>query len=446
MTIDRRRFLGVAGAGGALVAGGGLDAILGRPIDASPAPRAQAPAQAGRAPDVLVIGAGAFGGWTALHLRRMGVNVTLIDAFGPGNSRATSGDETRGVRSSYGSNALWIRLANEAIRRWKAFDEEWSRPTKARLFYDTGDIILRPAWDNNQRETIRNWDALGVPYELLTVEEVRYRWPNIRTDGMRMALYEASAGVVRSRRACEVVWEVFRQAGGETAIARAAPGRRAGDRLLDVALESGGTMTAGQFVFACGPWLPKLFPDTLGNRMRIPMGSVFYFGTPPGDNRFTHPNMPSWSVPGVTGWPALGPDNRGFRVRTGGNAGGDDPDTSVRWIAERFHTSARRVLREFFPAMREAPLLETRACHYESSSNRNFIIDRHPDYSNVWISGAGQAEGFKFGPVNGEYTARRVTGDQDDPEFDRTFAFPTEEYEGGGGFGGGRGRGGGAAR
>ncbi len=428
MTLDRRRFLEVAGAGTGALLAGGLDAMRAPP---GLAQSTQPPAISRQAPDVVVIGAGAFGGWTALHLRRLGVSVTLIDAFGPGNSRATSGDETRGVRSSYGDNTLWVRLANQAIGRWQAFDEEWSRPTKARLFYDTGDIILRPAWDNYQRDTVNNWDALGVPYELLTVEEVCYRWPHIRVDGMRMALYETNAGVVRSRRACEVVWEVFRQAGGEAVIARATPGRREGDRLLDITLEPGGSLAAGQFVFACGPWLPGVFPETLGNRMRIPMGSVFYFGTPPGDPRFTYPNMPSWNVPGVTGWPALGPDNRGFRVRTGGNAGGGDPDTSVRWIDERFHGSARRVLEDHFPAMRTAPLLETRACHYEFSSNRNFIIDRHPGYRNVWVSGAGQAEGFKFGPVNGEYTARRVTGDQDDPDFDEAFAFPVEEYESG---------------
>jgi glycine/D-amino acid oxidase-like deaminating enzyme len=171
-----------------------------------------------------------------------------------------------------------------------------------------------------------------------------------------------------------------------------------------------------------------VFPDVLGNRMRIPMGHVFYFGTPPGDNRFTFPNMPSWNVPGVTGWPALGPDNRGFRVRTGGRPP-QDPDESIRWIDQSFHGRARQILADYFPAMRSAPILETRACHYESSSSRNFIIDHHPHYSNLWISGAGQAEGFKFGPVTGEYTAKRVTGEQDDPEFDRQFAFPTEDYD-----------------
>ena len=51
---------------------------------------------------IVVVGAGAFGGWTALHLLRRGEQVTLIDAWGPGNSRASSGGETRIIRGTYG--------------------------------------------------------------------------------------------------------------------------------------------------------------------------------------------------------------------------------------------------------------------------------------------------------------------------------------------------------
>lgn len=429
MTIDRRRFLELAGSGTGVIVAGAIDGVAAQ----SARPDAQkhviaAPAISRQLPDVVVIGAGAFGGWTAYHLQRMGARVRLVDAYGPGNSRATSGDETRGVRSSYGENIQWMRWAREAITRWKQFDEDIAAPMKLRLFYPTGDVILRDDWDGWLRDTVDNWTELGHPYEVLTVDEFRYRWPNFTAPDVNVVIHDHEAGVVRSRRACEVVAEAFRQEGGQLTIARAMPGRREGDRLLDVELEPEGRLAAGIFVFSCGPWLPYVFPHALGNRMRIPMGHVFYFGTPPADNRFTHPNMPSWNVPGVTGWPALGPDNRGFRVRTGGRAP-ENPDTSVRWIAEEFHERARQILIDYFPAMREAPLLETRACHYESSTSGNFIIDCHPDYSNLWIAGAGQAEGFKFGPVTGEYTARRVTGVQDDPEFDKQFAFPTEEYE-----------------
>ena len=65
----------------------------------------------------------------------MGARVTLIDTWGPGNSRSTSGEETRGVRSSYGDRphgVLWARWATQAMERWKAWDEEFSRTTQER--------------------------------------------------------------------------------------------------------------------------------------------------------------------------------------------------------------------------------------------------------------------------------------------------------------------------
>ena len=78
--------------------------------------------------------------------------------------------------------------------------------------------------------------------------------------------------------------------------------------------------------------------------------------------------------------------------------------------------------------MKEAPLLETRACHYESSVDRNFIVDRYPGLENVWIAGGGSAEGFKFGPVVGEYVARRVLGHETDPALAEEFRLKEETF------------------
>jgi glycine/D-amino acid oxidase-like deaminating enzyme len=415
MTLDRRRFLQVAGAS---ALGAGLGAC-------APALRTS---RRGPAPDVVVVGAGAFGGWTAYHLRRMGASVTLVDMFGPGNSRSTSGDETRGVRSSYGERLTWVRWANEAMGRWRAWDLEHAARLGLRVFFSTGDLILRPADEPWLADTRASWDRLGVRYEMLTIDEVRYRYPQISVEGMTVAALERDAGVVRARRACEAVAEVFRSLGGRMLIARAEYGRLEGDRLLDLTMSSGNALGGGAFVFACGPWLPKAMPDVMANRLRTPLGHVYYFGTPPGDGRWLYPNFPSYNVPGVTGWPGLPVDNRGFRVRVGGRPP-QDPDESVRWIDASFHERARSFVAERFPDLRDAPIIETRACHYESSVDRNFIVDRHPEMENVWIAGGGSAEGFKFGPVIGEYIARRVLGERTDPALDEEFRLKPETFE-----------------
>lgn len=387
-----------------------------------------AAAQTKPSPDVIVVGAGAFGGWTAYYLRQLGARVRLIDAYGPGNSRATSGDETRGVRSSYGDRGvraeLWTRWANQAIDRWTKFDAEWGRQMKVRLFFSTGDFIFRAAPETFTDRTQAVWKQLRIPFELPNVTDVKREYPQFDLTDITLAIYDPRAGVVRARRACEVLAEAFRQSGGEVLMGHASLGDRSGDRLQNIkTIGPAATLTAATFVFALGPWFPKAFPELMASRIRTPMGHVHYFGTPPGDDRFTFPNIPSWNFPGVTGWAALPPDNRGFRVRLRGSAA-TDPDTSERAFDRSQDALARAFLAERFPQLAKAPLLETRACHYEMSSSGNFIIDRFPGFSNVWVAGGGTAEGFKFGPVSGEYIAKRVLGLEDDAELAAAFALP----------------------
>ena len=431
--IDRRTFVRAATAGtGAALAGIG-------PLRAGKASGAEAPVAGKDAPavhtrqtpDVAVVGAGAFGAWTALNLQRAGARVMLIDQYGPANSRATSGGETRGVRTGYGDRGhglLWTRWAKRAIEKWREWDEQGKELLLPRVFFNTSDLILRDEWTEFMEDTRNNWDVAGVRYEVLDADEVRRRWPVIDLTDITVALWEEDAGVVRARRAIESVAQVFEQAGGEIAIARATMGPGGGGRLNALSLQPGESVSAGTCVFALGPWFPKAFPELMGNRLRIPMGNVLYFRTPPGDNRYSYPNLPSYNFPGVTGWPALGPDNRGFRVRRGGR-GPDDPDTSRRWLHEEEYESPRAFVRERFPGLADAPVSETRSCHYELSRTSNFFFDHHPDYDNVWLAGGGSAEGFKFGPVIGEYLAGRVLGTETDAELIETFRLPEEEFE-----------------
>jgi glycine/D-amino acid oxidase-like deaminating enzyme len=453
--LRRRDFLRLAGAGTGALLTAGLDphALGAQPADAPAViPRASRLPASGK---VVIIGAGAWGAWTAWHLRAQGVDVTLVDQYGPANSRSTSGDETRGIRSSYGDRTTgeqWSGWAREAITRWREFDAEFAPRFGTRFFVTTGDVLYRDEVEPFTTRTREIWEKLKVPHEVLTAEEARKRWPMIERPDAKVVLYEPDAGVARARASIQALVGLAKDRGVKLVTGRAHPGPTVGGRMQHVRLDDGTLLTADTFVFCCGPWLRKVFPDVLGNRMRTPLGHVCYFGTPEGDARFMHPNIPSWNVPGVTGWPALPVDSRGFRVRGGfappprapreedddelppgppppPDPRQQDPDLSVRWSSEERIAGSRRVLAAVFPALADAPLLETRACHYESSSNRNFIVDRLPGLENAWVAGVGQAEGFKFAPVVGEYAAWRVMGDSGDPALAEAFRMPTLDYE-----------------
>ena len=420
MGLDRRDFLKVA------TAGAGLAATGAAPLDAAaetPAPARAPYVRTGQVPDVVVVGAGAFGAWTALELQRRGMQVTLLDQYGPGNSKAASGGETRGVRSSYGGVLVGLQWAEWAIRsmqKWKEWDAEQSHETLP-LYYETGDLIMREELDPSMEQSMANWDTLGHPYEVLTPDEVRYRWPMIRTPDIAAAVYEPSAGVVRARRSIESVARAFEREGGEIRIAKAAHGDAEGRTLRNVHLSDGERLEAGLFVYAAGAWFHHFLPELLGNRFAArAVGYVYYFATPPGDESYRWPNCPSYGVPGCTGWPALPGDSRGFRIRTGGGRS-NDPDTSDRTVPLEAYDRPREILGKYFPALADGIVNETRACHYTFTVSRNFIIDTHPDLDNVWLAGGGQAEAFKQGPVLGEYIAGRIQGTETNEELNESF-------------------------
>jgi sarcosine oxidase len=79
----------------------------------------------------------------------------------------------------------------------------------------------------------------------------------------------------------------------------------------------------------------------------------------------------------------------------------------------------RRYLERRLPDLKDAAVMQTEVCQYESTSNGDFLIDRHPEFANVWLVGGGSGHGFKHGPVVGEYVAARVAGSNEgiEPRF-----------------------------
>jgi glycine/D-amino acid oxidase-like deaminating enzyme len=170
----------------------------------------------------------------------------------------------------------------------------------------------------------------------------------------------------------------------------------------------GTAINARYFVFACGPWLPKIFPPLLGNRLYPTRQEVYFFGIPAGDTRFAPPAMPAWIDFGAEMYGVPDLEQRGFKVGLDRHGPPFDPDTDERMPTPTVLAAVRAYLAQRFPALQHAPLLEARVCQYENTSHGDFLIDRHPDFDNVWLVGGGSGHGFKHGPALGEYVAARI--------------------------------------
>jgi glycine/D-amino acid oxidase-like deaminating enzyme len=365
-------------------------------------------------PAVVVVGAGAFGGWTALALLRRGCRVTLVDAWGPGHARASSGGETRVIRGVYGDR-VYVDLAVRAFELWK----EHEKKDGQRLYYQTGALwMVAGADDSLERGAIPHLRAAGLPIEELTPAAAVKRYPQISFDGIRWALFETNAGYLLARRACETVLDRFRAEGGTYIQDRATPEPSTTGAMRSLRLAATSAIDADAFVFACGPWLGQVFSDVLGSKIRPTRQEVFFFGTPPGD-RFGDTQLPVWIEHGAHLFYGI-PGNRyrGFKVADDTQGAVVDPTTMERIPSAAAVADARALLARRFPELKSAPLVEARVCQYENSPDSNFIIDRHPSLSNVWIAGGGSGHGFKFGPALGERIAAVVLGERrPDPLF-----------------------------
>jgi sarcosine oxidase len=365
--------------------------------------------------DAIVAGAGVFGSWIAYFLRKAGASVLLLDAYGPANSRASSGGESRIIRMGYGADEIYTRWSMNALPKWKELFADAGRPE---LFQPTGVLWIAYEDERYASDTMATFARVGVRFEKLALAQLRQRYPQIYFEDDCWGVFEPDSGVLMARRAVQAVVEYTEEEGTRYRCEAVRPPEEKQQRLPEIISAGGERFSAANFVFACGAWLPKVFPRVLANRIFPSRQEVFYFGLPPGDSRFSATAMPTWLKLNdeFYGMPDI--ESRGLKIAHDRHGAAVDPDTQSRAPSAEALAAAKEYLGRRFPALRGAPVVETRVCQYENTSNGDFLIDRHPEMENVWLVGGGSGHGFKHGPSLGEYVAERVlSGGPVDPRF-----------------------------
>ena len=363
--------------------------------------------------DVAVIGAGVFGAWTAWHLAKRGKRVLLLEAYGPGHSRASSGGESRIIRMGYGADELYTRWSQRSLGQWKEFFAKTRQP----LFLETGVLWMAGKNDARLRETAATLKRCGVVFEEYDRAALEKKYPQIALEEIQKGIFEPHSGVLMARRAVAAVVEDAVRLGVEYRCTQVSNPREA-RKVEHITTSQGERIVAGQFVFACGAWLGKIFPDVLGARIFPSRQEVFFFGIPAGETHFAPPSLPTWLFQEdlFYGMPDI--ESRGLKIAFDEHGERVDPDTQSRIVSPEMTKAVREYVARRFPALRDAPIVETRVCQYENTSSGDFLIDRHPEMENVWFAGGGSGHGFKHGPAVGEYLAGQILdGAQSAPRF-----------------------------
>jgi sarcosine oxidase len=391
--------------------------------------------------DVAIIGSGTFGAWTALQLKRAGAEVILLDAYGPANPRASSGGESRMIRMGYGPDEIYTRMAQRSLVLWRELFNQSAAPS---LFQPTGILWLAGESDLYCEATLKTLQRCEVKYERLERAELNQRYPHLELDASAWGILEPDSGVLMARQAVPAVVAAARKAGViyiEEAIIpppvqlAGLPGKESTDlggideegaKMTSLETLTGRKIFAKQFVFACGPWLPKIFPTLLGGLIYVTRQEVFFFAVPSGSklDGFGPERMPAWIDFNdlVYGIPNL--EDRGFKVAIDAHGPEFDPDTGDRTASSEGLAAVRAYLAQRMPSLANEPVINTSVCQYENTSNGDFLVDCHPAFDNVWLVGGGSGHGFKHGPAVGEHVASLISGEA---KVEARFALATKE-------------------
>jgi sarcosine oxidase len=353
-------------------------------------------------PSVLVVGAGVFGAGTALALARRGWRVTLIERATPGHVGASSGGESRLLRYGHGGDRWYTDMAWAAREGWLRLEEESGQD----LLVETGLVWFARAADGWEADSARVCDQAGVPVQRLTPEQVAGLFPSVRTDDLAFGLWEPHAGVVRAR---EAVRALVAQAVRHGAVLRDGTQARPDGDAVAVGAD---VLHADRVVWACGPWLPRLFPGQVD--LTVSQQDTCFFTVP---SAWRAERVPAWVDFVGAAYGAGDLDGDGFKCSSDVQGPDFDPDRDDRLPLDTHLAAARDMLAYRFPALADAPLAGARVCQYTTTADTQFVISPlHSD--RVWLVGGGSGHGFKHGPALGEYVADLVEGRREpDPRF-----------------------------
>jgi glycine/D-amino acid oxidase-like deaminating enzyme len=311
------------------------------------------------------------------------------------------------TRTIYGADDVYTRMAWSSLEQWRWLSARSGLPILhaigVLMFFGKREPFVDQSLDAHRR--------LGLRLDVLDRAELQRRYPQMAWDGVEVGLFEPDLGALMARRAVQTLVKEFLAAGGQYRLAEVQlPGD--GPALDGLRTKDGETLRASRYVFACGPWLPKLLPTVLGSRIFPTRQEVFFIAPENGDDRFEPHRLPAWADFNdgdiYYGFPDL--ESRGFKIAHDAHGVPFDPDTGDRQPSAAALADARAYLARRFPALGGRPLVETRVCQYENSSNGDFLIDRHPRWANALLVGAGSGHGFKHGPAVGRYAADLLLG------------------------------------
>ena len=335
------------------------------------------------------------------HCAARGASAVGVEQFGPVHDRGASHGKTRMIRKAYFEDPAYVPLVLRAYELWR----ELERTSGEEILRITGVLSVGAETSEIIRGTRRAALEHGLRIGSLSQAEVKARYPILKLGEDEVVLFEADGGVLHPERAVSAQLRSAEAKGAEMRFGVAMENWHATDKGFELELSDGARISANKLVLALGPWFQATL-ESIGIRMRVQRNIQAWFS--PGTDAYDAPGFPSFLVdrPGLPA-PLYGFPDFGDGVKAAFHGFGDlteakhldreiDLARDVEPVAqalERWMPGAARTFREAKP------------CMYALTPDQNFVIDRHPEHTNLILCGGFSGHGFKFAPVIGEIGA-----------------------------------------
>lgn len=352
--------------------------------------------------DAIVLGAGGMGSAAAYYLSKAGQRVLLLEQFELNHLKGSSYGFSRVIRYAY-DNPIYIELMRAAYPLWFALEEE----AREKLYLQTGGLDFGFPDQFTFQALKESMDKRELPYEHLTAEDVRDRFPQFSLEDGMEALYQEATGLLKASRCVLTHTQLAQEQGAtllaQTPVIRIMPSSNGVE--VQTATES---FSAGRLVITVGSWAKSLLAQ---QAIHLPLKVMpcqlgFYQPDQPADYMpgkfpifFAHMNGDYGEMPyGIPhDDPAIG-----VKVTTFYGWNTVDHPSQVDYTPNMEWTERiRGFSRQYIPGA-AGPLVSTRRCLYTVTPDKHFVIDHHPDFPHIVFGAGFSGHGFKFTTLVGK--------------------------------------------
>jgi sarcosine oxidase len=366
--------------------------------------------------EVAVVGLGAYGAATLMHLAKMGVRVVGIDQFSPPHEMGSSHGETRITRESIGEGGEYIQCVQRSHELWREIETAAHVSILSRcggIIMDTDPAAVMHGVTGFARTTAELARKHNIPHEVLTGREAKPRFPGFALDDDALVYYEPGAGFICPEVAIEAQLRLAESNGAvvvkENPVLQLERLPGGGVRILTPR----GEIEAGACLLTAGAWTRKFLPQKARSTLTVTRQVLHWLPIRRGSYQLNLSPIFIWSFGEgcdghLYGFPSI--DQATVKIATEvftEVASPDDVERSVT-VAEQERFYEHHIVGRF-PEV-SGPPVRSKVCLYTTVPEARFIIERHPEISECLVASCCSGHGFKHSAGVGEALAATLRG------------------------------------